>query len=224
MTAHAVAAIDFDPATWTLGVHGNLGAGLAAAAVVGLVFATRYLQDRGRLRSFEINSAHFCFGGGRVTLKPNTVDRQVAYEIWVELATRKIGLPIALDDDVVTEIYDSWHAFFGVTRELIKTIPVTRATSPSTRAIIRLSIEVLNQGLRPHLTMWQARFRHWSEGERAKPLGCDPQELQKRFPRWAQLSAELLAVNDVLIAYRRKMEEIVYGAAEDALDGPLGGA
>jgi hypothetical protein len=75
------------------------------------------------------------------------------------LSTRKIGLQIDLKQDVIVEIYDSWHNFFTITRELIKDIPVSKVQAPSTRKIITLSVNLLNEGLRPHLTTWQARFR-----------------------------------------------------------------
>lgn len=160
---------------------------------------------------FEIDSAQLGLGDHKVTFKPNALDRQIAYSIWVELSTRKIGLPINLDDDVIVEIYDSWYAFFGVTRELIKDIPVSKVRNDSTSKIITLSIEVLNEGLRPHLTKWQARYRSWYERELDKKADASPQELQKRFPDYAALSADMLVVNARLIAYRSKMRDLVQG-------------
>jgi hypothetical protein len=73
--------------------------------------------------SFEIDQAEMGLGTGKITFKPNLKDQQIAYAIWVELSTRKIGLPIDLDHDVIVEIYDSWFNFFSVTRDLIKDIP-----------------------------------------------------------------------------------------------------
>ena len=165
----------------------------------------------GRAEQYEVDEAQFGIGDQRITLKPNDVDRQIAYQIWVELSTRKIGLPINLDDDVLVEIYDSWHTFFTVTRELIKDVPVSKFRRKDTEKIIRLSIEVLNQGLRPHLTKWQARFRRWYE----KKLDIDdnvdlePQVVQLKFPAIEELRAELMEVNERLIAYRDKMRAIV---------------
>jgi len=167
--------------------------------------------SRRRLPEFEIDSAELGFGDQKVTFKPNTLDRQIAYSIWVELSTRKIGLPIELEDDVIAEIYDSWYGFFGVTRELIKDIPVSKVRTDSTSKIIDLSIEVLNEGLRPHLTKWQARYRHWYEREMEKKSDVSPQALQKKFSEYDDLSRDILAVNQRLIAYRTKMLELVRG-------------
>ena len=58
-------------------------------------------------RRFEIDEAQFGLGEQKITLRPNDTDRQIAYKVWVELSTRKIGLPIDLDDDVIAEVYES---------------------------------------------------------------------------------------------------------------------
>ena len=146
-----------------------------------------------------------------MAFKPNDTDRQIAYSIWVELSTRKIGLPIDLDHDVISDVYDSWYNFFGVTRELVKTIPVSKVRNDSTGKIIKLSIEVLNEGLRPHLTQWQARYRRWYEHKIKDNFDMSPQDIQKGFPEYDALSSDLLAVNNRLIKYRSKMNELVTG-------------
>jgi hypothetical protein len=166
---------------------------------------------------FEIDKAEVGLGTGKISFKPNLKDQQIAYSIWVELSTRKIGLPIDLEHDVISEVYDSWHNFFSITRELIKDIPVSRVKNKSTEKIIRLSMDVLNEGLRPHLTTWQARFRHWYDKELKKAEGdIDPQAIQAKYPKFAELKTDLLAVNKRLIKYREKMRELVLGLSEEA--------
>ena len=162
-------------------------------------------------KSFEIDQAQFGLGGQKLTLRPNQTDRQIAYKIWVELSTRKIGLPIDLDDDVISEIYDSWYAFFSVTRELIKDVPVSKFRRKDTEKIIKLSIDVLNTGIRPHLTKWQARFRRWYERaiNQEDYLEISPQDIQKKFTQYDELRTDLKEVNERLIRYREKMYELV---------------
>lgn len=172
--------------------------------------AVRWHYGR-KFSDFEIDSAELGLGDHKVSFRPNDTDRQIAYSIWVELSTRKIGLPIDAEDDVIAEIYDSWYAFFAVTRELIKDIPVSKVRGNSTSKIIDLSVEVLNEGLRPHLTKWQARFRHWYERQMDSKADAEPQELQKQFPAYDELVEDMLAVNKRLITYRIKMNELVRG-------------
>lgn len=165
--------------------------------------------------NFEIDQADLGIGDQKFTFKPNITDKQVAYAIWVELSTRKIGLPIDFDNDVIAEIYDSWFNFFTVTRDLVKGIPAQKVKRDSTQKIIRLSIEVLNQGLRPHLTCWQARFRHWYDRELRRydmepgEEILDPQLIQAKFPKFEELKEDMLRVNNSLIKYREKMHKLV---------------
>lgn len=164
-------------------------------------------------KSFEIDEAKIGIGSQTITLRPNDTDRQIAYRIWVELSTRKIGLPIDPKNDVIAEVYESWYSFFGVTRELIKEVPVSKFRREGTEKIIRLSIEVLNAGIRPHLTRWQARFRRWygQALESDEFRGMSPQDVQTKFPDYGALNRDLLAVNARLIAYRDQLYELITG-------------
>lgn len=208
-------SFSWDHASWSLGLTASFWLVLAAAAALALATAWRWWAGGLTFRSFEIDQAEIGVGSHKFRFKPNATDRQVAYAIWIELSTRKIGLPIDLDHDVVAEIYDSWYHFFAVTRDLLKSVPVGKVKRESTQAIIKLSIEVLNQGLRPHLTQWQARFRHWYERELKRyeeskdQQVLDPQELQMKFPQFEQLKKDMLRVNQALERYRKKMRELV---------------
>jgi len=81
----------------------------------------------------------------------------------------------------------------------------------STRQLVTIAIEVLNVGIRPHLTKWQARFRRWYklESEAKDNLGLSPQEIQNKFPDYKTLIVDLKDVNMKLINYRYKLSEIV---------------
>ena len=194
---------------WSLSLHVSPIAVSAILVIALALWLSLRFYFRQKLPDFEIDSAEFGLGNQKITFKPNDTDRQIAYSIWVELSTRKIGLPIDIEDDVISEIYDSWYAYFSVTRELIKDVPVSKVRDDSTSKIISLSVEVLNEGLRPHLTKWQARFRHWYERQLDKADDVDPQALQKKFPAYDALSTDMLAVNARLIRYREKMIALV---------------
>lgn len=190
-------------------VVGGLGVILAAILLSRLLGVPRRFW-----KTFEINEAEFGLGDQKIKLSPNVTDQQIAYKIWVELSTRKIGIPIDTANDVISEIYDSWFNFFSVTRELIKDVPVQKFRRKDTEQIVRLSIEVLNQGIRPHLTLWQARFRRWYENQLKLDANADvhPQDIQRKFPQFPDLERDLLEVNQRLINYRQKMYEIIKGA------------
>lgn len=137
---------------------------------------------------------------------------RVAYGLWVEMTTRKIGLPIDLERDLVLEVYDSWYAFFKSARDLAKAIPLHEdPTSPDLRQLVALSHAILNQGLRPHLERWQAKFRHWQRngGDRSQASGLAPQEAQMLFPEWDALCEDLLASNRRLVGHLASLEAML---------------
>src|SRR3990172_10667033 len=72
---------------------------------------------------YEVDEAEIGIGTQKFKIKPNYQDMQIAYKLWVEVSTRKIGLDIDYKNDVIIEIYHSWHEFFNITRDLIKDIP-----------------------------------------------------------------------------------------------------
>ena len=77
-----------------------------AILLIVLFFFIRWFVLR-RYSKFEIDTAEMGIGSGKISFKPNLKDQEIAYKIWVELSTRKIGLSIDLKDDVISEIYDS---------------------------------------------------------------------------------------------------------------------
>jgi hypothetical protein len=216
-TSVPLLSLEWDSARWNFDLNLSVWLALGFLLVFGMLAVWHWRAGGWSFRSFEIDQAEIGVGKSKFKFRPNVTDRQVAYAIWVELSTRKIGLPIDLDHDVISEIYDSWYNFFSVTRDLVKGIPVTQIKRDSTQAIIKLSIEVLNEGLRPHLTRWQARFRTWYdrelkryEEEKGEKV-LDPQQMQAKFPQYVELKEDMLRVNQLLIRYHNKMRELIFG-------------
>lgn len=149
-TPSVVLQLTLDQQTWAFTLTISLWLIACGLGVTLLLAIYRWWFGGFTFHDFEIDQAEIGVGKSKLRFKPNLTDRQVAYAIWVELSTRKIGLPIDLDHDVITEIYDSWYNYFSVTRDLIKSVPAAQVKRDSTQAIIKLSIEVLNEGLRPH--------------------------------------------------------------------------
>lgn len=187
---------------------------LIAIAVTAIVFLIIKYCRKQSISELEIDSAEFGTKLGKIKLKPNYDDKQVAYKLWVELSTRKIGIPIDFQNDVISEVYDSWYSFFLITRETIKEIPIAKLqNNKDTEKIVNLSIEVLNETIRPHLTLWQARFRRWytAEIEKNDESTQSPQSIQKHFPKYTDLCEDLKKVNTKLISYRKAMRKIALG-------------
>jgi hypothetical protein len=174
------------------------------------IFKNRFLFNK----NIEIESAEIGIQGQKIKIKPNYTNIDIAYNIWVELNTRKIGLPIDFENDVIVEIYKSWYDFFGITRELIKGLPATKLRGDkSTKELIELSTKILNEGLRPHLTTWQAKFHKWYDYEILKDENSQltPQEIQRKYNNYIHLKADMETINSNLINYKNCVYKLAFG-------------
>jgi hypothetical protein len=167
------------------------------------------------LRGYDVVEAELSIANiGKVTLRPNDETARIAYQAWVELSTRKVGLAFNENDDVIAEVYSSWYEAFGRLRDLAKSIPARQIqSSADTRKLVEIMIRVLNDGLRPHLTTWQARFRRWYASESGRPENgaTSPQEIQKRFPQYRALVDDLTSVQGEIVEYREFLWKIAEG-------------
>jgi len=166
-----------------------------------------------KLKRYKLVKLNISLGKiGKAEFSPNEKDIQIAHKIWTELVTRKAALPIDPEYDVLVEVYDSWYALFTKVRELISDIPADLLRhEKSTQELVRISTATLNDGLRPHLTKWQAKFRNWYQTNTDKLKQVTPQELQREYPEYEELVKEMVFINDELISYARELKKIVDG-------------
>ncbi len=165
-------------------------------------------------KNIEIDSAEIGIQGQKIKIKPNYTNVDIAYKIWVELNTRKIGLEIDFEKDVIVEIYKSWYQFFGITRELIKGLPATKIRNDkSTKELIELSTKILNEGLRPHLTAWQAKFHKWYDMAIAdnENKNLTPQLVQQNYDEYEALKDDMRRINNHLISYKNNVYKLAFG-------------
>lgn len=156
--------------------------------------------------SVHVDEVSLGIGKNNIKIKYDKKDQEIAYKLWVELNTRKIGLQYEEEYDVIIEVYNSWYEFFKIARELLKDIPPNRL--PHSSKLITLTTDVLNVGLRPHLTKWQAKFRKWySSNDDSKKT---PQQIQRDFPEYDDLIADLLETNKHMIEYKKLMFQIAF--------------
>lgn len=192
----------------SLSIHWIVLAIIISGVIIWVIYTVSKPQ---LLKNVEIDSAELGISGQKIKIKPNHTNIDVAYKIWVELNTRKIALPIDLQYDVIVEIYDSWYKFFGETRELLKNLPATKIRNDKdTKELIELSTKILNEGLRPHLTRWQAIFRKWYNNQ-LKDDTKTPQQIQREFPDYQELTGNMIDINSHLIVYKEAIRKLAFG-------------
>ena len=193
---------------YTIAVTFNWG------AIVGLLLLTLLvafvIQKIGKhlnKRSIEISGAEIGLSDSKISLVVNKKDQEIAYKIWVELSTRNVH-DYDVENDVIIEIYNSWYQLFGTTRVLLKEIPASRL--PYSKELIDLVNNMLNQGLRPHLSKWQARYRAWHNANIKQHEMMTPQEYQRFFPEYQELLEDLLITNSRMLSYKKLMYDIAF--------------
>ena len=139
---------------------------------------------------------------GGVPITVNKRNKKLAYQIWVELKTRKIALDFDEDNDVITEVYDSWYESFKLIREYVKDIG-EKSINNNLREI---SLSIINDTMRPHLTKYQSRFRRWFD--KNYEVNLTVQEKQKDYPDYAELVNDLRKVNIKCQEYLVLLEKI----------------
>lgn len=170
-------------------------------------FVKKYIK-RIQKHSLIVNEIELGIGSSNIKFSYDKKDQEIAYKLWIELSTRKIGIPFDNENDVIKEVYDSWYEFFKTARELLKELPVNKISCSSD--LIELTEKVLNVGLRPHLTKWQAKFRRWYEKEMSKESVKTPQEIQREYPEYSSLINDLISTNEKMIEYKELMKKIAF--------------
>jgi hypothetical protein len=168
---------------------------------------------RRRFGRFKVTKLDIELGKiGKVELKPSIDDIQMAHKIWTQLVTRKAAIPIDPAHDVIVEVYDSWYALFTQVRELIASIPAELVREEqSTKELVRIATATLNDGLRPHLTRWQARFRAWYDANTDQLKTISPQELQAKYPDFLPLVEDMALINRQMITYAGELKRLIDG-------------
>jgi len=157
--------------------------------------------------SIEISTSIFKYN---TKLQRSYENLYIAHRIYIELVTRKAALLINENKDVIFEVYDSWYTLFTTIRGEIKNLPgEVLVHNQNSKLLIDLTIQVLNEGLRPHLTEYQADFRKWYSNK-IKIDDRSPNEIQKEFPRYKELVVSMLKVNELLIQYSQQLKQFVY--------------
>lgn len=166
-----------------------------------------FIYKKTVFKTIRIDEAVIGIGNSYVTIKYDGRIKEIAYKIWVELTTRKIGLEFEEDYDVISEVYASWYNSFQIIRSLLEEVPADRISSA--KGLIEVTTKVLNNGLRPHLTKWQAKYLRWYDHALENNKSLSPQELQKQFPEYDVLVNDLKRTNAIMMKYANELKRLI---------------
>ena len=153
------------------------------------------------------------FGLGSATFELTQQDRVAAWKLHVQLVTRKAALPFDQRDDVISDVLSSLFDLFKVARDLLLEMPP--ASRNDQYGVANLIIRILNSGVRPVLTRWQADYRRWWDAALMHPDNAarSPQEIQRDYPRYTELVKDLERMNTELSKFSDQLALVASGAS-----------
>ena len=172
-----------------------------------IMFLIHIIRKHLHLKSIVFDEATIGIGSSSIKVKYDSRIKEVAYKIWIELTTRKIGIMFDEANDVIIEVYNSWYDAFKIIRMLLEEIPADRLNDA--KGLVDITTKVLNYGLRPHLTKWHAKFRKWYEYELEKDSSSSPQSIQQNYPEYQQLVEEIKATNLLMVNYAKELKKLI---------------
>jgi len=186
--------------------------GVCAGAL--FVVVVRLVLARTRYRTSQV-SLNLPFGLGNITYEATDQDRVLAWKMYVQLKTRKAALPFDEDHDVIINVFDSLRDVFSVTRDLLS--EASPHQGEAQRSVADFVLRVLNDGIRPHLTRWHASFAAWWDKAMKLPEndGKSPEDVQRGFPEYDALVADLKKMNDELAQYAGELLLVVHAGRKD---------
>jgi len=129
------------------------------------------------------------------------------------LTARKAAIEIDENEDSIEDIYNSWYELFTTTREYLTEMPAVELRgNQNAQKIVNFAIDVLNKGLRPHLTKWQKKYKKWynQAANTQEYRNKDPQEIQKHFPEFDELVKDMKSINQGLMKYAEELKKITH--------------
>ena len=149
--------LKFTYSEWTLSGSVALWLPIVLFVLAGLYLAISRFNwfRRTRFGIFRPSEVRIKVAGFEVNLRPDYSTLRIAHQVWAELATRKAGMEIDEEHDVIIEVYDSWYSIFGELRGLLRSIPAEELRdSNDAQKLVGLILQVMNGPLRRHLTRW----------------------------------------------------------------------
>ncbi|MFJ3926118.1 hypothetical protein [Streptomyces sp. NPDC090022] len=139
--------------------------------------------------------------------EPMDVEREAAWELYVELATRVSVVELEEDEGLLREALSSLYTVFATTREILRRYgpAVAPRVAPGKVTFGVLAVNVLNLSIRPLLSRWHPLL---TAHEAARSEGVDPVAHERRWARAGELREEIEAVRKVLLALALALNEV----------------
>lgn len=206
----------FDKETFLLTLTINLWLFLLIAIVFLIAYyIIRYFKNNSSIeKNIQPIKLKYTLGGVEMEYEivRNYQNIEIAHKIYIELITRKAAIELEESKDVIVEVYNSWYSLFQITRNELKSFSGQLLKDNNTsNQLVKLLTDILNKGLRPHLTEYQAKFRKWYSEKLEENKSLSPQQIQAQYEEIEPLMQSMKEVNRTLIEYSAQLKKIIDG-------------
>lgn len=159
----------------------------------------------------KLSSTKFKVNLGFLSVETNweidEIQKQAAWEMYVELATRITTAELQKGEGLLREALTSLYSLFATTRGILKKHGPFIATpaNPNDTTFGHLAVGILNKILRPTLAKWHPVLLDW---EQQKPKEISTTEHENQWEFNDQLRQELNEVRLKLIEYANVLGEV----------------
>lgn len=145
-------------------------------------------------------------GGIEGSWEPSDVEREAAWELYVELVTRISVVELDPEDGKLRESLTSMYQLFAITRDILKRYgPDVAKAGNSKISFGALAVLMLNGAVRPILAHWHPRLSSYEE---LRPRNIDSTTYEKQWEHAAQLRQELECTRIVLTEIATLMGDV----------------
>lgn len=141
------------------------------------------------------------------TWEPDESERQAAWELYVELATRITVVELGEDEGLLREALSSLYTIFGTTRDILRRYgPAVAPQVPAGHVTFgMLAVNILNLSIRPLLSKWHPLLTSY---EATRPPDVDPVTHERGWARAAELRTQIETVRTVLTELADSLKDV----------------
>ncbi|WP_406472597.1 hypothetical protein [Streptomyces platensis] len=139
--------------------------------------------------------------------EPVDSEREAAWELYVELATRISVVELGPDEGLLREAMSSLYTVFGTTREILRRYgpAVAPRVARGNVTFGVLAVNVLNHSIRPLLSRWHPLL---TAHEAKRDEQVDPVAHERHWEHAGELRAEIESVRQVLLELAQTLNEV----------------
>ncbi len=172
---------------------------------------------------FEDKVVEVAIGHVRGLVNPTEAEREAAFELFVELASRTTTTELRPEEGLIREALNSLYLIFGLTREILRGHggDVAKGRGDGNVTLATISLRVLNEIVRPRTSKWHPLLLSWEQQGEVNGQGKDRAAWEESWDLAEECRADLNTLRGEIRAYMDSLAKIAGAASLTDLVVPL---